>query len=82
MLICCMFIKRASKRNILHCHNKVSFFTMDITGLWLAGPNNTEKITKNRNYLGGPSVRGYILTYYGLSGEFSTRPLSGELSTL
>ena len=37
---------------------------MDINVLWLAGPNNTEKFTKNRNHLCGlmhlvPSVHTY-----------------------
>ena len=44
---------------------------MDINVLWLAGPNNTEKFTKHRNYLGGlilwaPSV--YLLPGTSLEG--------------
>ena len=46
-------IKRASKRNTLHGHEKVSFCPMDINVLCLAVRNNTEKFTKDRNYLDG-----------------------------
>ena len=38
--------KRALKRNTFHCHDKVSFCTMDINVPWLAGPNSAEKFTK------------------------------------
>ena len=50
-LIYSTFIKRASKRNPLHCHDKVSSCNdkcMDINVLWLASPNNTEKFTGNQ----------------------------------